>query len=230
MKALIFYILILALTADPPPIEYFGDSYRESEAFLKKNEKYIKNYFEQKSLDYKMAMAIVFPEIIRYNRFRDFIETTLLEKGYVLQGSSVVDFSIGYFQMKPSFVESIEKEVISNQHLHEKYPEIAFYKSSSSETSIRKERISRLKRFEWQLKYLACFIDICLLRFENELKQNPDEKLRVLSSAYNYRFNAGYDELIKISQEKSFPYGVYFSRFSYYDVAAFFHQSITCKN
>jgi hypothetical protein len=55
------------------------------------------------------VLSIVFPEIIRYNAFKDFLETKTLEWLYVEYGKDKADFSIGLFQMKPSFVEKLEK-------------------------------------------------------------------------------------------------------------------------
>ena len=58
-----------------------------------------------------MAIAVVFPELIRYSALRDKIEITLLKSLYIYKGDDYADFSIGQFQMKPSFAELIHKNV-----------------------------------------------------------------------------------------------------------------------
>lgn len=60
------------------------------------------------------ALAIVSPELIRWTAFKDFFETTALELLYVKKGKTYADFSIGHFQIKPSFVEQLEAYV--SQH------------------------------------------------------------------------------------------------------------------
>ena len=73
----------------------------------------IKKYLSPK--DARLAMCIVAPEISQYSQLSDAAETYALYTLYV-QGR-VSDFSIGAFQMKPSFAVSIEKEVAKCDYL-----------------------------------------------------------------------------------------------------------------
>ena len=68
-------------------------------------------------------IAIAFPEIIRYNAFSDLIEITSNRILYINGGKTASDFSIGLFQMKPSFVEDLENYVANSEKL-EKYKNI----------------------------------------------------------------------------------------------------------
>ena len=61
------------------PQEYFGESYHEAVSFLRSQTDDFNNLTQRYDVDKRMAMAIIFPELIRYNRFRDFAETTVLE-------------------------------------------------------------------------------------------------------------------------------------------------------
>ncbi len=61
------------------------------------------------------AISIVLPELIRWNALQDIMETTALELLYVEKGKDGADFSIGYFQMKPSFIENLENYVLTNR-------------------------------------------------------------------------------------------------------------------
>ena len=64
------------------------------------------DYFEG---DYEICSSIDFPELIRYSVLKDKMEGYILMTFYKLHGSKFSDYSVGYFQMKPSFIENLEK-------------------------------------------------------------------------------------------------------------------------
>ena len=228
MRLLIISIFICLSGGTLNPAQYFGDSFSESVNFYRKNRTYYSQFFHSFGVDPNMAAAVVFPETIRYNRFRDFLETSALEIAYVKGGKSVSDFSIGRFQMKPSFVEELEEVVAADITRHAKYAEIIAYEGCSTLADIRKARVMRLKQFRWQVLYLACFVTIATTRYANEIQAKPEETLLILSSAYNLGLSSDYGALVSVSRRKSFPYGnQYDGRFSYYDVANFFYHNYT---
>jgi hypothetical protein len=225
--AVFFIISSFQITAQElNPKEYFGDSYTEAVSYCQSQKQTINSLFIQYGISPEEAISIVFPEIIRYNRFSDFAETAALEVAYVQAGKNVADFSIGHFQMKPSFVESIERELLNYKDLLQKFKEVIVYVPNRSNEFIRSERIERLKQEAWQLKYLACFIRLAEKRFAKELSNKPQERLMILSSAYNKGLNSNYEELKILSEKKTFPYGKSITgRFSYFDVANYFNTN-----
>ena len=58
----------------------------------------------------ELAVAVVFPELVRYSALMDFMETTAVKALYQQKGVKGADFSIGRFQMKPSFVADLERQ------------------------------------------------------------------------------------------------------------------------
>ena len=60
------------------------------------------------SKDAAFMQAIVFPELMLYNSVKDDIESESLRVLYVQFGKAYADFSVGPFQMKPSFAEEVE--------------------------------------------------------------------------------------------------------------------------
>ena len=64
-------------------------------------------------VSYPVAISIIFPEIVRYSALRDKVEISLLKTLYVNLGEDYADFSIGQFQMKPSFAEAIRRKADS---------------------------------------------------------------------------------------------------------------------
>ncbi len=143
-------------------------------------------------------LAIVYPEILRYSQLQDFIETTALEFSY-LNGSNRIDFSIGQFQMKPSFVESLLP--------HES----------------RKSIIENLKTVEGQLNYLDVFRKQMLLKYG--LESNPTlSRVETLATLYNLGPNTIPSQVRNYQKEKHFPYGYSFDgdQYSYSHIAAQF--------
>src|SRR5688572_9022069 len=130
--------------------ELFKDDFSSSIELLK-NEKHLIDTIASFNRNEREILSIVSPEIIRWNAFRDIIETAADETLYVNYGSA--DYSIGIFQMKPSFVEQLENYAAENNigdcyflQIHEK-----------DSVEIRKERINRLKQNYWQLKYAQAY-------------------------------------------------------------------------
>ncbi|MHC1704265.1 MAG: hypothetical protein AB9846_10190 [Tenuifilaceae bacterium] len=230
LAAFFLIISFQVISQDLNPKEYFGDSYNEAVNYVQSQKQIFNSLFLRFGISSKEAISIVFPEIIRYNRFRDFAETTALEVIYVQRGKDVADFSIGHFQMKPSFVEMLEKELLLHDDLLQQFQIIVKFPSTNSESEIRYERLERLKQKDWQLQYLACFIRLAEKRFSKELIEKPQDRLLILSSAYNKGLNSNYNELKTLSEKKTFPFGSTINgRFSYFDVSNYFFMHFEDK-
>ena len=186
-----------------------------------------KTLFEKtaKNIGFKpqMLFAIVAPEIAQYSNWGDKVETYALKVLYVQGGTSYADFSIGYFQMKPSFVELIEQTASLDTGLKTKFDAKLFYKPTESES--RAALIDRLITVEWQLTYLSIFCEIVQKRFSNLSFSNFEEQLRFYASAYNCGFQKSEQEINKLSQKALFPK---FSqkKFKYSDLSVWFYQEI----
>ncbi len=101
----------IAITSGNKYQKFFSEDYDNGLKILEKYDKrfsFISNNFK---VTPNYVKSIVFPETIRYNTFKAFFETSSLELLYINNGSEAVDFSIGYFQMKPSFIEELEVAV-----------------------------------------------------------------------------------------------------------------------
>jgi hypothetical protein len=151
----------------------------------------------------KIIYSIVAPEVSMYKSFLNLMETGAAEIFYANMGGEYGNFSLGIFQMKPSFIEKIEGN-------YKKYCKKGEYLNGLSYAhdlnldEIRGERIGRLKSEEWQQIYLICFYEIMEVKYANKF---PDlrTKISFYAAAYNYGFQSNYDE-IKIWEKKiSFP-------------------------
>lgn len=160
----------------------FGEKYIEAEKYFQKN-RWISDTIARYGIDSDLAISIVFPEVIRYSALRDIAETHSLEVLYSQYGSKYADFSIGKFQIKPSFAKNLEKDWYcytkkrgSNDHLK------PFDTLDSPKNRI--QRIYRLKDENWQVKYLVIFCKLIEDRFQGEWV-DKNQKISFFSAAYN---------------------------------------------
>lgn len=164
-----------------------------------------------------IAEAVIFPELIRYSTLQDKVETGAVRSVYISKGSDGCDFSIGRFQMKPSFVENLEKRWMRSGLARE----YNLYFDTKDNEMARKVRISRLEKEEWQCIYLAVFLKMLYLDYGSVDKQGrhmqdgletlpADEQVRLAATAYNRGCrwtNPGFgplEELQARSHEKHF--------------------------
>lgn len=155
-----------------------GKKYNEALVYLWSNP-WISDTLQAAGVDPQFAAAIVFPEVVRYSLLRDRMEVMGLLSLYVKYGRAYADFSVGRFQMKPSFLEQVEADAVENR-----IPA----KVAEETPQTRLERVKRLGSPEWQVKYLAAFINILDARFKHKNWSSTEEKLKFYATAYN----AGY--------------------------------------
>jgi len=166
-------------------------------------------------------VSIVFPEIIRWNAFQDIIETAVDESLYVNYGSA--DYSIGIFQMKPSFIEQLESYVAENN-----IGDCSFVRINERDSvAIRRERIKRLKQNYWQLKYAQVFWTVVQHRFEKLEFKTKEDQIHFFATAFNYGFRKPHDEIKVWQRKKAFPYGSTYSGLqgAYGDFSVLFYQN-----
>ena len=139
------------------------------------------------SVSPKFLSAIVFPEIMRYSKLKDDVESESLKVLYVQLGNQYADFSIGKFQMKPSFAEQIEK--LTDSLLPKSISkEFNLSYSVIAADLIRQERIYRLLDVEWQQIYLTAFVLVCDRLFEGVVFEKDLDKLQWYAVVYNGGF------------------------------------------
>lgn len=207
-----------------PYEKIFPDDFKHACNFLEKNTIKFKSVASKYKQNLSLLKAVVFPEIMRYSVLNDVLETSALEYLYVHYGSEAADFSIGYFQMKPSFIETIERDIACDRNLSPKYDYLLF-KKGMRETEKRKIRLQRLKKIDWQIVYLSAFIAICDSRFEAQKFMCAEDKIIFYSTAYNSGFHQSAEKIIAKSALKTFPYGIKYTgeQYAYSDIALYFH-------
>ncbi len=203
--------------------EIFGSDWQKALSFVDENEAWIKPALDRFDIPYDEAIAIVFPELVRYSALRDKMEITMLKTLYRNLGDDYADFSIGIFQVKPSFAEEIQERVFSGTDREMK---ALFRKKSSfpNKRLFRASVIEDLENPETELNYIIAFYKICEKRFKNTW---TDEKSRIrfFSTAYNTGFIKKADDIESMSDKKFFNTKLFRTEnYSYADVSLFWYD------
>jgi hypothetical protein len=229
LEIFFYTFLIFPAYSQDDPVDYsvvFGTDY-EFAVNLIRQEPWMSDTLSAHGFDPDVALSIVFPELIRYSSIMDYAQLAGLEVLYVQYGAGYADFSVGWFQMKPSFAEKIEKDILL---LDPEGPSssISLIKpDTTGAVESRKARLLRLKDPYFQLLYLEAFLTFMDNTYPADAFHSEQEKLAFYATAYN----AGYfkeesvirDEMLK----KRFYKGMETpgDRYSYADISVTFYRS-----
>jgi hypothetical protein len=195
----------------------------EAKAFYDEHKNLFETAAQELGLSSEFLFSIVAPELTQYSYLRNRLETYSLKVLYVQRGKSYADFSIGYFQMKPSFIERLETYLSLDTLLRSKYSSYLF--TDPEARTSRVERIDRLNTVAWQIKYLSLFCETVNRKFGKLAFSNEEEKLRFYASAYNCGFYKSEQQIKETEQKALFPH---FSKqkFKYADISVLFYREI----
>ena len=219
MKVTIIIIACISLVAFSPPekTDYrkvFGSNYTWALDWLKQNDELIHEYASAFSIPHKELKAIVFPELIRYNSFFNALEVESLKFLYVTEGKRYADFSVGFFQMKPSFAESVERDAINLLPSIYKDRSGWMQFATNGEAS-RKARVKRLSNVGQQLIYLCALYKLCENRF-NGFVNSPEERVKLFATCYNAGYRRSFETL------KAFMTKNHYHGYNYASVSAYY--------
>ena len=214
--------LFFAITASAQGEEYYRKYEKEcliAKAFFAEHKSKLDVAAQTCNLSPEFLFAIVAPEFTQFSYLSDKIETYSLKVFYVQCGKAYSDFSIGVFQMKPSFIEAMENYISADKSLKRKYKKFLFKKPN--ERQARVERVNRLGSVEWQIEYLALFCTIVNHKFAGTTFADEKEKLQFYANAYNSGFHRS-EEALKTVQGACFPH-FSFQKFRYADISVWFY-------
>ncbi len=183
---------------------YFGNAYQQSLDYLWQHKAIVKKHLPKDNAQAAFVLAMGFPELLRFEAMQNKMETLFLEVLYVKNGATYANFSVGRFQMKPSFAESIEK--YAKTYIPKLYPKVYHYQVSGIK-NIRRARVKRLNTLSWQLRYLHTLYQILNHRYSQYKFTSEAHKLRFFAAAYNYGFLSKAHKIEKWSKLSAFPYG-----------------------
>jgi hypothetical protein len=178
------------------------------------------------NISYPVAIAVIFPELVRYSALRDKMEVTLLKALYINLGEDYANFSIGQFQMKPSFAEMIRSQT---RDAMGKKSEIIFKRRSEYDNiySFRSDIVSDLEDPKTQFNYLIVFLKICEKKYRTNRKDET-EMVKFLATAYNYGIGKSEARIESMIDKKFFNTKLFKTEnYSYADVSLFWYKQYT---
>ncbi|MBN1768324.1 MAG: hypothetical protein JXR50_02420 [Prolixibacteraceae bacterium] len=179
LNIVLFLLLLAGCQTETNTIEQRAKAQQhKTEKLLTECEPFLFRYF-QAADDRAMASAVIYPELLRYSILRDKIEIGALKTLYIQYGSNYANFSIGPFQMKPTFAEKIEKECLKYQ--------LPFFTANDTlhTTHTRALRVKKLSESEGQVQYLLAFLVVTRLLFVNYPFSSIEEEVRLYATAYH---------------------------------------------
>ena len=229
IKALLAPAIAFALSTASVAQDYqaiFEKEWIEAEKYITGQKEIWKVVFSEFGLPAELAAAVVFPELIRYSALQDFMEITAVKALYLQGGIRGADFSIGRFQMKPSFAEALEHDWMQTELRHE----YEIYFDLADNIHARRTRIRRLDNPGWQCIYLALFLRLLYRRFPQLADEEGTEQVRFCATAYNASFRDSYETIrdkgrLRFYHPDFMPAAgtVYYS---YSDIAACYYKKI----
>jgi hypothetical protein len=203
--------------------EIFGDDWKKAALFVQDNKSWMEPILTKNHIPYPIAVAVIFPELVRYSALRDKMEITLLKTLYINLGEDYANFSIGQFQMKPSFAVIVREQ--ANSVLNRRSG--IHFKRSSEYDDIKDYRRSVVKDLEdpkTEFSYLVAFIKICEKNFRTN-RMDETERLKFLATAYNYGINKNSAEIESMTGKKFFNTKLFKTEnYSYTDVSLYWYR------
>jgi hypothetical protein len=209
--------------------EIFGSDWQKALTFIEDNNIWLKPALSRYDIPYDEAVAVIFPELVRYSALRDKMEITLLKTLYRNLGDDYADFSIGVFQIKPSFAEDIQNRVFAGTDRELK----ALFRKKSSFSDKRSYRASVITDLEnpaTEINYLIAFYKICENRFKKDWPEKTS-KVKFFATAYNTGFLKNARDINEMSGKKFFNTKLFKTEnYSYADVSLFWYNEYLHNN
>jgi hypothetical protein len=180
----------------------FGDDWKKALDFEKENRAWMEPVLRRNHITYPMAIAVIFPELVRYSALRDKMEITLLKALYINLGEEYANFSVGRFQMKPSFASLVRLEAPGalGRRSGITFAEISEYDDIKD---YRKSLIADLEDVRIEFNYFVAFYKLCEKKF-NLKKLDELSRLRFISTAYNYGPDRSAEQIESMKEKKFF--------------------------
>ncbi|HKK42482.1 MAG TPA: hypothetical protein VJ963_08745 [Bacteroidales bacterium] len=219
----------IAVSQKPDYRVVFGDDWKNAETFVNENRSWMEAALKKNHIPYPVAIAVIFPELIRYSALRDKMEITLLKTLYVNLGERYSNFSVGRFQMKPSFAELVRRRYVTGFFRNR----LPAFRGDSYYTDIkdfRKSVLADLEDTKKEFNYLVAFIHICEKSYGTD-KMDNNYRLRFLATAYNYGIDKTKEQIISMMRAKYFSTKLFSSQnYSYADISLFWYRSYINEN
>jgi hypothetical protein len=223
---IIFAAVLLLFFAGKTSDDYasiFGDDYSWAVKWLKTHNADFETTAAKGPVAVNELKAIVLPELIRYNGVYDAMEIQSLKFLYISRGKTYADFSVGYFQMKPSFAEQVEADAKSYLSANQ-LAALGFdnLNNAADNEESRKARVSRIISVDGQLNYLLAFYEICSSKFKEVQFATAADRVRFFATCYNAGYHYTEAQVKEKMPKKYFHTGKFITsdNYCYSDICA----------
>ena len=217
IRVLLLTCGMAAVSAAQPYRRQLDNEWKKADEVVRQHHESWETVFSSLDADSRVCEAIVFPEILRWSKLKDVFEQAALKDRYIKEGTAGADFSIGLFQMKPSFAEKVEKAWMKSPLCRE----YGLFFDLQDTDHARSRRIERLSDGNWQCVYLAVFVRLMYEREPSIAAMPEDEQISMLATAYNRDFHAPVDSLRRWARVPTFHLDILPSKSTqYYPYAA----------
>lgn len=209
--------------------EIFGDDWKKALLFESENRSWMQPVLEKNHISYPIAIAVIFPELVRYSALRDKMEITLLKTLYINLGDDYANFSIGQFQMKPSFAMMVREQANSvlNRRSGINFKTLSDYENIKD---YRKSIVKDLEDPKSEFNYLVAFIKICGKNFRTN-RMDEISGLKFLATAYNFGISKNSAEIEKMIDRKFFNTKLFKTEnYSYADISLFWYKQYSTQS
>lgn len=210
--------------------QLWKDSWQKAETILQDNQLFMKREASRMDIPLEEAVAVIFPELVRYSAIRDAMEISLLKTLYVYKGDDYADFSVGIFQLKPSCAVQIRQKAISMKDtlVNQLFKPLTDY---PDEKSFRSAVVNELEDPPSAFNYVLAFFRICEAEFGHRHWTDINEKIRFYATAYNSGFTNP-ESYIEEMMAKKFYYTSVLKKppfYSYADISVCYFKNQTNK-
>ena len=217
IRVLLLMCGVAVVSAAQPYRRQFDDQWKKADEIVREHHQSWEAVFTSLDADSRVCEAIVFPEILRWSKLKDLFEQAALKDRYIKEGTTGADFSIGQFQMKPSFAEKVERAWMKSPLCRE----YGLFFDLQETDHARRQRIRRLSDGNWQCVYLAVFVRLMHERETSIAAKPVEEQISILATAYNRDFHAPLDSLRRWAEVPTFHLDILPSKSTqYYPYAA----------
>ncbi len=220
---LLFVYIDFAQKQEENYSEIFSNDYQRAIQFLRVEK--IDSIIKTHGLNSQEIISIAFPELIRYNSIQDKIETFALETLYVQYGKEYANFSVGEFQIKPSFAERIEIDFLKKRGEKELLTHFQIKGSDTIQNQEnRSKRLKRIKSLKGMVNYSCLFWKMMNVKYPT--CKSEKEKIKFFATAYNCGYWKSKKEIDSYLLKKFFHTGlsVTSSKYNYADIAWYYFQ------
>ncbi|MBN1821739.1 MAG: hypothetical protein JW833_13550 [Prolixibacteraceae bacterium] len=224
----LFYCFVFNISAQENNVnssyaQIFASGWQKAITFISENRRWMEDECLTYGIDYKTAVSVIFPELVRYSILRDKIEITLLKALYTNKGDEYANFSVGVFQIKPTCAETVIDNV---DKLKNPAFKTWFRKQHADlrDYGLRKAIVDELEDPGNEFIYVLAIIRFLDKTYKDHRWTDGIEKIRFYAAAYNGGFSNTEAWIRQQMEAKTFHTGIVKPKecYCYADIAADF--------